>query len=124
MAPSIISLGTAALALAGNAAATKWYLEDTYNSNNFFDKFNFFTDNSPNGGYVNYLSQSAATAAGLAKIDNGQVVIGVDSKTVIKGSPRGRDSVRLESKAQYNQRLIVARFTHLPEAKCSTWPAL
>ena len=43
MAPSLVSLGAAALALVGNSVATQWYLEDTYDSTNFFDKFTFFT---------------------------------------------------------------------------------
>jgi hypothetical protein len=124
MAPSLVFFGTAALALFGNAAATQWYLEDTYDSTNFFSKFNFFTDDSPNSGFVNFLSQQQAVNAGIAKISNGEVILGVDSTNVVKAGARGRDSIRLESKAQLNQGLIVARFTHLPENKCSAWPAL
>lgn len=124
MAPSLVSLGTAALALVGNIAATKWYIEDTYDSTNFFDKFNFFTDDSPNQGFVNFLSKQQAINAGIAKIDKGEVLLGVDSKNVVKAGARGRDSIRIESKAQLNKGLIIARFTHLPENKCGTWPAL
>lgn len=123
MAPSILSLGTAALAFAGNAAAAKWYLADTYDSTNFFDKFNFFTDISPNNGYVNFLGRSEAISKGLAKVDNGEVIIKVDNTNLVT-SGRGRNSVRLESKDQYNKGLIIGRFSHLPENKCSTWPAL
>lgn len=123
MAPSIVSLGTAALAFAGNAAAAKWYLEDTYDSTNFFDKFNFFTENSPNSGYVNFLSRADATSKGLAKVDNGEVIVKVDNTNVVT-SGRGRNSVRLESKAQLNKGLIIGRFSHLPAAQCGSWPAL
>lgn len=42
MAPTIIKLGAAALALVSNAFAKKWYLTDKYDHTNFFDKFNFF----------------------------------------------------------------------------------
>lgn len=42
MLPSLVNLGTAVLALSGNAAAAKFALSETYDSTNFFDKFNFF----------------------------------------------------------------------------------
>lgn len=126
MAPSLLSLGTAALALAGNGAAVQWYLEDTYNSTNFFDKFDFMTFDDPNSGYVNYLGRTEAIDAGLAAVQDKEVILKVDSKTTIaKGAKiRGRDSVRLESKARLNQGLMIARFTHLPQSACGTWPAL
>ncbi|KJK84530.1 hypothetical protein H634G_00051 [Metarhizium anisopliae BRIP 53293] len=125
MAPSLLSLGTAALALAGNGAAVQWYLEDTYNSTNFFDKFDFMTFDDPNSGYVNYLGRTEAIDAGLAAVQDKEVILKVDSKTTIaKGAKiRGRDSVRLESKARLNQGLMIARFTHLPQSACGTWPA-
>jgi hypothetical protein len=42
MAPTFLTLTTAVLACAGNAAAKKWYLADTYDATNFVDKFDFF----------------------------------------------------------------------------------
>ena len=42
MAPSLLSIGAAALACAGSVSAKKWYLDDSYDATNFFDKFNFF----------------------------------------------------------------------------------
>lgn len=126
MAPSLLSLGTAALALAGNGAAVQWYLEDTYNSTNFFDKFDFMTIDDPNSGYVNYLGRTEAINAGLAAVQDKEVVLRVDSKSSFTTADRrrGRDSVRLESKARLNQGLMIARFTHLPQSACGTWPAL
>lgn len=43
MAPSLLAVGTAALACVGSAAAKQWYLRDTYDASNFFDKFDFVT---------------------------------------------------------------------------------
>ncbi|KAF5127812.1 Endo-1,3(4)-beta-glucanase [Metarhizium anisopliae] len=125
MAPSLLSLGAAALALAGNGAAVQWYLEDTYNSTNFFDKFDFMTIDDPNSGYVNYLGRTEAINAGLAAVQDKEVVLRVDSKSSFTTAERrrGRDSVRLESKARLNQGLMIARFTHLPQSACGTWPA-
>ncbi|GAB0142053.1 hypothetical protein EsHS_00002618 [Epichloe bromicola] len=124
MAPSIISLGTAALALAGNAAAKKWYLEDKYDSSNFFDKFVFNTASDPNSGYVTYRNQTDAVELGIASVSGGEVKLGVDNKSVLSQDSPGRSSVRLESHARFDKNLIVARFSHLPESKCSAWPAL
>ncbi|KAG8417995.1 hypothetical protein J3458_005441 [Metarhizium acridum] len=123
MAPSLLSLGTAALALAGNGAAVQWYLEDTYDSTNFFDKFDFMTFDDPNTGFVNYLSRTDAIDGGLATVKDKEVVLKVDSKSIVPTGRRGRDSVRLESKAKLSQGLMIARFTHLPESACGTWPA-
>ena len=41
MAPSLLTVGTAALACVGGAAAKQWYLRDAYDASNFFDKFDF-----------------------------------------------------------------------------------
>lgn len=43
MAPSLRSVGTAALACIGSASAKQWYIHDTYDATNFFDKFDFFS---------------------------------------------------------------------------------
>lgn len=123
MAPSMISLGTAALALAGNAAAKQWYLEDKYDSSNFFDKFVFNTAPDPNSGYVTYRNQTDAVELGIASVSGGEVKLGVDNKSILSQDSPGRSSVRLESHARFDKNLIVARFSHLPESKCSAWPA-
>jgi hypothetical protein len=53
MAPSFSKLAVAALMCAGNVVAKQWYLDETYDATNFFDKFNFFevseTDAEING---------------------------------------------------------------------------
>ncbi|KND89754.1 putative endo-1,3(4)-beta-glucanase [Tolypocladium ophioglossoides CBS 100239] len=123
MAPSLLSLGTAALACAGGAVATKWQLTETYDATNFFDKFDFITGASPNGGLVNFQSKADALNKGLVAYQGNEVYMGVDYHTVVTGSNRKRDSVRIESKARYNHGLFIARFTHLPENKCGLWPA-
>jgi hypothetical protein len=51
-----------ALALVVSVAAQeKFYaLTDTYDATNFFDKFNFITDDDPSGGYVEYMPSISA----------------------------------------------------------------
>jgi len=88
----------------------------------FFDGFNFFTDDDPTNGYVNYINYTTAVNEGLVK--NGTtttpVYFAADSTHVATG--RGRDSIRLESKKIYNNGLIIIDLTHMPTG-CSTWPA-
>ncbi|TEA21894.1 Endo-1,3(4)-beta-glucanase [Colletotrichum sidae] len=132
MAPSFFTLGTAALALAGDAAARQFVLEDTYDSSNFFDKFDFFESRYGTGnyndvdltsGYINYRNRADAKALGLINSNNGEVYLGVDNTTVTRFPGVGRNSVRLESKSLYNKSLMVARFSHLPKPVCGAWSA-
>ncbi|KAJ0355995.1 beta-1,4-endoglucanase [Colletotrichum chrysophilum] len=132
MAPSLVTIGTAALALAGDVAAKKFSLADTYDSTNFFSKFTFFESNyntsnyndvDPTSGYINYRSQADAQALGLASTAGGEIYLGLDAKSITQFPGVGRSSVRLESKEVYNKALIVARFSHLPKPVCGAWPA-
>lgn len=53
--------------------------------------------------------------------------MGVDSTTVLSNVPsssnRGRASVRLESRKQYNKGMFIADLYHMPEEACGIWPA-
>ncbi|KAK1593360.1 concanavalin A-like lectin/glucanase domain-containing protein, partial [Colletotrichum navitas] len=132
MAPSLFVLGTAALALAGDAAAKQFVLDDTYDSTNFFDKFEFFESKYGTGnfndvdltsGYINYRTRVDAQKLGLISNAGGEVYLGPDTQNVTEFPGVGRSSVRLESKAIYNKSLMVARFSHLPKPVCGAWPA-
>ncbi|KAK1488274.1 beta-1,3-endoglucanase [Colletotrichum cuscutae] len=132
MAPSLFTLGTAALALAGDAVAKQFVLDDTYDSTNFFDKFDFFESKYGTGdyndvdltsGYINYRTRVDAQKLGLISNADGEVYVGPDAHNVTEFPGVGRSSVRLESKAIYNKSLMVARFSHLPKPVCGAWPA-
>ncbi|MCJ1405411.1 hypothetical protein MMC11_008639 [Xylographa trunciseda] len=112
---------TAALARFG--LAQRWYtLQDDYSSSNFFNMFNFQTENDPTGGYVNYVDQGTAQNSGMISVQSsGQVYIGVDHTNTASG--RGRNSVRLESKHTYTHALVVLSLAHMPGGICGTWPA-
>ncbi|KAL8920960.1 MAG: hypothetical protein Q9208_005986 [Pyrenodesmia sp. 3 TL-2023] len=75
----------------------------------------------PTHGYVNYVDQGTAQNRGLIDRNNGAVVMRVDSSNVASG--RGRDSVRLTSKASYNHALMVVDLAHMPGNACGIWPA-
>ncbi|OAA33466.1 beta-1,3-endoglucanase [Moelleriella libera RCEF 2490] len=124
MAPSLRSMGVAALACAGNAAAVKWQLTDNYNSTNFFDKFHFFDESDPTRGYTRYRNLADAKALGLAKIDGDEIVLRPDSTTMHdKNDNSGRSSIRLESKATFEKQLVIGTFNYLPQDACGAWPA-
>ncbi|KAL9027783.1 MAG: hypothetical protein Q9196_003746 [Gyalolechia fulgens] len=72
-------------------------------------------------GYVNYVDQSTAQSSGLIDSNNGATILRVDSTNVASG--RGRNSVRLTSKASYNHALIVLHLAHMPGNACGMWPA-
>lgn len=96
---------------------------DTYQGENFFDDWSFFTDPDPTHGFVTYVSEETAQSTGLATVDgNGTAVIAVDS---ISSLPFGinRNSVRISTQKTYNEGLFIYDVSHLPTG-CSTWPAL
>ncbi len=89
----------------------------------FLDYFNFFTDDDPTHGYVNYVDQSTAMANNYTSIErNGNVYLGVDHSNVVSSGSRGRDSIRLESKVSYTTGLFILDLDHMPFG-CAVWPA-
>ncbi|ODA79416.1 hypothetical protein RJ55_05009 [Drechmeria coniospora] len=124
MAPSLFSISSVALACAGGVFANRYHLADTYDvTHNFFDKFNFMTHKDYNNGYVKYLSQEDAEKQGIAAYEDGEVYLGVDHKRIVKAGDVGRSSFRIESKTTFKHGLLIARFTHLPDNSCGSWPA-
>ncbi|KAL8767005.1 MAG: hypothetical protein Q9209_006359 [Squamulea sp. 1 TL-2023] len=76
----------------------------------------------PTHGYVNYVDQATADSQDLYNVSNGQVTWGVDHANVASG--RGRNSIRLTSKAQYTHGLVILDLAHMPGSACGVWPAL
>ncbi|KAI4192343.1 MAG: hypothetical protein LQ348_003179 [Seirophora lacunosa] len=129
--PYIVTFGLVPLAFAG------YSLKDDYSADRFFDMFTFETVSLPGSktishltwlqfddpthGYVNYVDQSTAQSSGLIDTNGGAVSLRVDSSKVASG--RGRDSVRLTSKASYNHALVVIDLAHMPGNACGLWPA-
>lgn len=76
-------------------------------------------DADPTEGYVDYVD---GQSSGLFSQSGGEVKLSVDSSNVASG--RGRQSLRLTSKASYNHALIVIDVGHMPADICGVWPAL
>lgn len=121
MSASKMILGALALAATG-ASAAQWQLAETYDTTNFFSKFNFFSDADPTFGHVNYRTFDDATALGLIGVEGDDVFIRPDTKSSVANQKRS--SVRIESKALYDHGLFIARFSKVPTPTCGVWPAL
>ncbi|KAL8640477.1 MAG: hypothetical protein Q9228_002604 [Teloschistes exilis] len=111
----LLAAGLAKLSLA------IYSVKDDYSGENFFNMFNFDTFDDPTHGYVNFVDQATAQSLDLLNVSNGQVTWGVDHGSIASG--RGRNSIRLTSKAQYTHGLVVLDLTHMPSSICGTWPA-
>jgi len=97
-------------------------LKKNYTGDSFFDDWDFFTAGDPTHGTVNYVNQSYAQEMGYISTAGNSVYIGTDTKRQVTGNARGRDSVRLSSKATYRYGLFIIDLTHMPTG-CGTWPA-
>jgi hypothetical protein len=95
-------------------------IQSNFSGSTFFSNWQFFTDNDPTHGYVNFLSQAQAQSEGLITASDSKIYIGSDSKNVASG--RGRNSVRITSSRSWNSGLFILDLVHMPYG-CGTWPA-
>ncbi|KAK0643107.1 concanavalin A-like lectin/glucanase domain-containing protein, partial [Cercophora newfieldiana] len=90
---------------------------------NFFNGFEFNTADDISHGYVDYLSRTAASSAGLISSSSSGATIRVQKDKNLSNSVRGRKSVKIESTKRFDAGLFVARFDHFPKPVCGAWPA-
>ncbi|KAL2066252.1 hypothetical protein VTL71DRAFT_2323 [Oculimacula yallundae] len=121
MRTSIILLRFGVALLGVGFAKAGYVLEDTFDSQNFFNEFDFFADKDPTEGFVKYSNAATANISSLAGYVNNAVFLGVDHTTV--NPPQGRSSVRVSSKKAYTHALIIADIEHMPDSQCGAWPA-
>ncbi|KAF5358654.1 hypothetical protein D9758_007724 [Tetrapyrgos nigripes] len=113
-----------------SAQGTTWTLSDKYEGQNFFDGWDFFKDDDPTHGFVQYQPEDVAKSQSLAVVgEDGVVTLSVDDKstppqgtTVSDDNPYKRSAVRITTKKRYNGGLFIANFSMMPDG-CSTWPA-
>ncbi|KAF9741126.1 hypothetical protein PMIN02_011262 [Paraphaeosphaeria minitans] len=95
-----------------------------YNASNFWDNFNFIDSADVfTHGFAQYVGIDEALSSGLAKVNNGKVRLGVDSKNTYSATGSGRKSIRLQSWGNFDNGLLVADFAHVPVKGCGMWPA-
>uniref|UniRef100_A0A914CL67 GH16 domain-containing protein n=1 Tax=Acrobeloides nanus TaxID=290746 RepID=A0A914CL67_9BILA len=105
-----------------NSGSSDYRLKKSYEGNNFFDAFDFWTNGDPTHGFVDYVDRPTAERTGLISIINGKVKISADSDNQIPHGKRGRPSIRIHSKDSYNEGLFLFDIDHMPTGP-GTWPA-
>lgn len=117
---STLALGLTAL-FTGAARASTYTLNTTYDATNFFTAFDFFSEEDPTNGFVEYVDANTANGEGLAGYHDGAVYMGVDTTTV--NPANGRKSVRVTSQATFTHGLFITDIEHMPGSICGAWPA-
>ncbi|KAF5387384.1 hypothetical protein D9757_005720 [Collybiopsis confluens] len=97
-------------------------LNTSYEGDNFFDEFDFFSDPDPTQGLVTYQTRENAFSKGLASVQDSVAVLAVDSTSNLAVGAN-RDSVRVSSKAKFNSGLFIYDVASMPIGP-TTWPAL
>lgn len=108
------------------AAATYTQVAD-FSGSNFFDGFEAYTGADPTNGHVNYTDMATAASLGLLGFNQyagagnaTHAYIGVDATNP---APKGRNSVRLTSKATFSVGMLaIMDFHHVPTG-FGVWPA-
>lgn len=99
-------------------------LVDSWQGENFFNGFDFFTGMDPTNGFVTYVDQGTAKNDGLIGVTHsGGVYMGVDYTSTIDPNGAGRKSVRVETKKSYDYGLFIVDLKHMPGNACGSWPA-
>ncbi|KAI8954739.1 glycoside hydrolase family 16 protein [Xylaria longipes] len=112
--------GVLSLAVTAQAQTT-YTVQDSYDTTNFFDNFEFFQGPDPTAGFVQYVDAATANSTGLAGYANNGIYLGVDYQTANPAA--GRNSVRLTTTKSYTHGLIIADIAHQPGPACGSWPA-
>jgi len=110
-----------AFALLGctKASGTLYVRSKSYIGVDFFAGWTFWTDPDPSGGVVQFVGFGQAAEAGLVNATADRVYLGVDMEDPVTPARR---SVRIQSRATFNEGLFVATVDHVPTG-CGLWPA-
>ncbi|TFK57679.1 hypothetical protein OE88DRAFT_1619908 [Heliocybe sulcata] len=104
------------------SASSNWKMIQSWQGQSFFDGWDFWDTADPTNGIVDYLSQSDATAKGLASISSsGTALMKVDTTNNLS-SNANRASIRITTQASWTLGLVIMDAVHMPTG-CGTWPA-
>ncbi|QDS72463.1 hypothetical protein FKW77_009785 [Venturia effusa] len=98
-------------------------LQYTYNSTNFFDKFEFLNLPDPQEGLVTYANVTTAKEMGLAGVSDGRVFLRAD---MARNNAEGkRDSVWVQGREAFDAgSLFVVDMQSMPANACGAWSRL
>lgn len=94
--PTILAAG------AWTESFTTFALEDTYKGYSFFEDFEWFTADDPTHGRVDYVSIDEAVSSNLSYATDDKFIMRSDFTNIVDPSARGRKSVRIGSRKEYN----------------------
>ncbi|EPQ56434.1 laminarinase [Gloeophyllum trabeum ATCC 11539] len=112
-----------ALVLADTALGATYSISDNIVGNGFNSAFTYQAIADPTNGRVNYVDQATAQADNLTYASGDTFILRADYTTTLSASGPGRNSVRLQSNAQYSTHVAVFDIRHMPQG-CGTWPAV
>ncbi|KAF9530475.1 glycoside hydrolase family 16 protein [Crepidotus variabilis] len=101
--------------------ASPYKLQDMYQGEDFFNRWDFFNGPDPTHGLVNFQNKDDAQRKKLAYVENGTTVLAVDDFTQLQVGAK-RDSIRIQTQKTYSRGLFIADFDKMPHG-CSVWPA-
>lgn len=113
-------VGALALVCCRGALARPYLQRYSYMGADFFSGWTFWTDRDPSNGDVEYVDFAEAARAGLVNATRNRIYLGADMGVVDIDSTRR--SIRIQSKATFNEGLFVATIDHAPTG-CGIWPA-
>ncbi|KAH6914153.1 endo-1,3(4)-beta-glucanase chain A [Coprinopsis sp. MPI-PUGE-AT-0042] len=102
--------------------AAGYQLQDRYSGFRFFDEWIWESFQDPTHGRVNYVDIETAISKNLSYATDRKFIMRADHWSKTSPFSRGRDSVRIRSKAAWGDSLLVLDLEHMPEG-CATWPA-
>ncbi|TFK51707.1 endo-beta-glucanase [Heliocybe sulcata] len=109
--------------LARTASSATYSISDTIVGSGFNSAFSYQAISDPTNGRVNYVNQATAQADNLTYASGNTFILRADHTTTLSSSGPGRNSVRLQSNAQYTTHVAVFDIRHMPQG-CGTWPAV
>ncbi|KAL0956281.1 hypothetical protein HGRIS_002439 [Hohenbuehelia grisea] len=109
-------------ALLCKVSASIYMIQDTFIGTAFLDAWNWETFDDPTHGRVNYVDLQTALAQNLTYADSNKFVMRADATQMVPTDSRGRNSVRITSKAAYDDSIMTIDLQHMPYG-CGTWPA-
>jgi len=95
-------------------------LVQSYQGQNFFDGWDFFTAGDPTHGIVQFVDEGTARNASLLDVnDAGHAIMRVETTPQVQGN---RQSIRITTQKSLEGGLVIMDSVHMPTG-CGVWPA-
>ncbi|KZV83786.1 hypothetical protein EXIGLDRAFT_754210 [Exidia glandulosa HHB12029] len=107
----------------GDEQGAAYTLADNWVGNNWYDGWDFYSDDDPTNGFVQFVGMDDAKSKNLTYTSDNTFIMRADStSTLDPSSGTGRQSIRISSKSKYTKHAAVLDMRHMPQG-LATWPA-